>query len=72
MKISEVRINDIVRCKYPRHGNLNILCSRQGEVVRKGTNKDGIDYITVRTGNKYRTFRDTRIVDLEACNPAQT
>ena len=43
----KIRKGDILSCKYPKHGRLNILCSHVGKVEGGGVGPGGT-YLTIR------------------------
>lgn len=53
----------ILTCKYPKHGNRNILVKRVGTIEKYGCGPNG-DYITVRlVDGSCRTLSVSRIID---------
>lgn len=66
MQICNVPVNACITCKYPVHGNRNILKNREGRIEAVGKNKFGEEYIKVQlTNGTFRTFSANRIVNLQ-------
>ena len=58
-----VRKGKTIRCKYPKHGRLNILKWHEGVIQRSGTGPNG-KYAVVQSGDgQFRTLRCDKMVD---------
>jgi hypothetical protein len=61
--VNKVRKGKSIRCKYPKHGNLNILKWHEGVIEKSGTGPNG-KYALVRSSDgQYRTLRCDKMVD---------
>ena len=57
--VMKLKLNDVLYCKYPQHGNRNILVNQLGPVV-----KCGQTYVTIqRQDGSYRSLSYARMVD---------
>ena len=58
-----VRKGKTLRCKYPKHGRLNVLKWHEGVIEKSGTGPNG-KYALVRSADgQYRTLRCDKMVD---------
>ena len=58
-----VRKGKTIRCKYPKHGRLNILKWHEGVIQRSGTGPNG-KYAVVQSGNgQFRTLRCDKMIE---------
>jgi len=58
-----LRKGQTIRCKYPKHGRLNILKWHQGVIEKSGTGPNG-KYALVRSSNgQYRTLRCDKMIE---------
>ena len=57
-----VRKGKTIRCKYPKHGTLNILKWHEGVITRSGTGPNG-KYAVVQSDNgQFRTLRCDKMI----------
>lgn len=57
-----VRKGKTIRCKYPKHGRLNILKWHSGVITRSGTGPNG-KYAVVQSDNgQFRTLRCDKMI----------
>lgn len=57
-----VRKGKTVRCKYPKHGRLNVLKWHEGVITRSGTGPNG-KYAVVQSENgQFRTLRCDKMI----------
>ena len=61
---SALKVGQRIRCKYPKHGRLNVLKWHEGVVEKTGFGPNGT-YALIHDPNsgKYRTLRCDRMVD---------
>lgn len=58
-----VRKGKTIRCKYPKHGRLNILKWHEGVIQRSGTGPNG-KYAVVQSGDgQFRTLRCDKMIE---------
>ena len=58
-----VRKGKTIRCKYPKHGRLNILKWHEGVIQRSGTGPNG-KYAVVQSGDgQLRTLRCDKMIE---------
>jgi len=56
------KVGSRVDLLYPKHGKMNVLCTRQGELIATGKGPNG-PYIDVRTDDgQYRRLSENKIV----------
>lgn len=61
---SVVAVGKFIKCKYPKHGRLNILKNHTGQIDEVGDGPNGRWVRVHETGtNKYRTLRLDRMID---------
>lgn len=61
--VNQVRKGKSIRCKYPKHGRLNVLKWHEGVIEKSGTGPNG-KYALVRSADgQYRTLRCDKMVD---------
>ncbi len=61
--VNQVRKGKSIRCKYPKHGRLNVLKWHEGVIEKSGTGPNG-KYALVRSSDgQYRTLRCDKMVD---------
>jgi hypothetical protein len=66
---SAVSVGKFLKCKYPKHGRMNILKWIVGEVEKVGDGPNG-KYALVRSPKgEYRTLRYDRMVDAKVADP---
>jgi hypothetical protein len=67
---SKVAVGKFLKCKYPKHGRLNILKMHVGEIEKVGDGPNG-KYAVVRDTktNEYRTLRLDRMIDASVAEP---
>ena len=67
---SVVAVGKFVKCKYPKHGRLNILKNHIGEIEKVGDGPNG-RYVTVRDSrtNEVRNLRLDRMIDAVVSSP---
>ena len=57
-----VRKGKTIRCKYPKHGRLNVLKWHEGVITRSGTGPNG-KYAVVQSGDgQFRTLRCDKMI----------
>jgi len=59
----QVRKGMTVRCKYPKHGRLNILKWHEGVVHRTGTGPNGRYAVVQSSGGQFRTLRCDKMIE---------
>lgn len=52
-----------IRCKYPKHGNSNVLKWHEGTIERTGIGPNGPYTLVRSTNGQYRTLRCDKMVD---------
>ncbi len=58
-----VRKGKTIRCKYPKHGRLNVLKWHSGVIQRSGTGPNG-KYAVVQSENgQFRTLRCDKMIE---------
>jgi hypothetical protein len=61
--ITNFVIGQRLRCKYPQHGTRNILCNRDGQIIKAGVTKNGL-YATIKSADgTYRSLSVNRMID---------
>lgn len=59
----KVKVGQVLSCKYPQHGEKNILCNQFGEIESQGINKDGEHWLKIKRGDgSYRTLQARKMV----------
>jgi hypothetical protein len=65
VSIVSVKAGDKFYCKYPKHGNRNLLVNRDGFVESTGVGPAG-EYVKLQmTNGMYRTLSTKRMVDVK-------
>jgi len=52
-----------LKCKYPKHGNLNVLKWHEGVVEKAGFGPNGAYALVRSTTGQYRTLRCDKMLD---------
>jgi hypothetical protein len=61
--ITNFVIGQRLQCKYPQHGTRNILCNRDGNIVKAGVTKNGL-FATIKSADgTYRSLSVSRMID---------
>ena len=63
--VSQVRKGRNIRCKYPKHGRLNVLKWHEGVIHRSGTGPNGKYAVVQSDDGQFRTLRCDKMVDAE-------
>ena len=58
-------VGDVIKCKYPKHGNRNILVNRQGSVVQVGIGPAGPYAKLEMVDGSARTLSENRMIDVK-------
>ena len=58
-----VRKGQTIRCKYPKHGKLNILKWHEGVVHRSGTGPNGKYAVVQSNDGQFRTLRCDKMIE---------
>ncbi len=58
-----VRKGQTIRCKYPKHGRLNILKWHEGVIERTGTSSNGKYAVVQSSDGKFRTLRCDKMIE---------
>ncbi len=58
-----VRKGQTIRCKYPKHGNLNILKWHGGVITRSGTGPNGKYAVVQSDDGQFRTLRCDKMIE---------
>ena len=60
---TSVAVGKTLRCKYPKHGRLNVLKFHQGVVEQVGVGPNGV-YARIASDNgQHRTLRCDKMID---------
>jgi hypothetical protein len=57
-----VRKGKTIRCKYPKHGKLNILKWHEGVITRSGTGPNGKYAVVQSDDGQFRTLRCDKMI----------
>ena len=57
-----VRKGKTLRCKYPKHGRLNVLKWHEGVITRSGTGPNGKYAVVQSDDGKFRTLRCDKMI----------
>ncbi len=57
-----VRKGKTIRCKYPKHGRLNILKWHEGVITRSGTGPNGKYAVVQSDDGQFRTLRCDKMI----------
>jgi hypothetical protein len=57
-----VRKGKTIRCKYPKHGKLNILKWHEGVITRSGTGPNGKYAVVQSNDGQFRTLRCDKMI----------
>ena len=57
-----VRKGKTIRCKYPKHGRLNILKWHEGVIQRSGTGPNGKYAVVQSDDGQFRTLRCDKMI----------
>lgn len=57
-----VRKGKTIRCKYPKHGRLNILKWHEGVITRSGTGPNGKYAVVQSNDGQFRTLRCDKMI----------
>jgi len=57
-----VRKGKTIRCKYPKHGKLNILKWHEGIITRSGTGPNGKYAVVQSNDGQFRTLRCDKMI----------
>ena len=57
-----VRKGKTVRCKYPKHGRLNVLKWHEGVITRSGTGPNGKYAVVQSDDGQFRTLRCDKMI----------
>ena len=57
-----VRKGKTIRCKYPKHGKLNILKWHEGVITRSGTGPNGKYAVVHSDDGQFRTLRCDKMI----------
>ena len=57
-----VRKGKTIRCKYPKHGRLNILKWHEGVITRSGTGPNGKYAVVQSDDGQFRTLRCNKMI----------
>ena len=58
-----IAVGKTLRCKYPKHGNTNVLKWHEGTVERAGFGPNGPYALVRSTTGQYRTLRCDKMLD---------
>lgn len=58
-----VRKGQTIRCKYPKHGRLNVLKWHEGVIERSGTGPNGKYAVVQSSDGKFRTLRCDKMIE---------
>ena len=58
-----VRKGNSIRCKYPKHGRLNVLKWHEGVIERSGTGPNGKYAVVQSSDGKFRTLRCDKMIE---------
>ncbi len=58
-----VRKGKTIRCKYPKHGRLNILKWHEGVIHRSGTGPNGKYAVVQSADGQFRTLRCDKMIE---------
>jgi hypothetical protein len=57
-----VRKGKTLRCKYPKHGRLNVLKWHEGVITRSGTGPNGKYAVVQSDDGQFRTLRCDKMI----------
>ncbi len=57
-----VRKGKTIRCKYPKHGRLNVLKWHEGVITRSGTGPNGKYAVVQSDDGQFRTLRCDKMI----------
>ena len=57
-----VRKGKSIRCKYPKHGRLNVLKWHEGVITRSGTGPNGKYAVVQSDDGQFRTLRCDKMI----------
>ena len=57
-----VRKGKTLRCKYPKHGRLNVLKWHEGVITRSGTGPNGKYAVVQSADGQFRTLRCDKMI----------
>ena len=60
---AHVAVGKHIRCKYPKHGKLNVLKFHEGIIEKVGDGPHGKYALVHSTNGQYRTLRCDKITD---------
>ena len=58
-----VRKGKTLRCKYPKHGRLNVLKWHEGVITRSGTGPNGKYAVVQSSDGQFRTLRCDKMIE---------
>lgn len=58
-----VRKGKSIRCKYPKHGRLNVLKWHEGVITRSGTGPNGKYAVVQSDDGQFRTLRCDKMIE---------
>lgn len=58
-----VRKGKTIRCKYPKHGRLNVLKWHEGVIHRSGTGPNGKYAVVQSEDGQFRTLRCDKMIE---------
>ena len=58
-----VRKGKSIRCKYPKHGKLNVLKWHEGVITRSGTGPNGKYAVVQSDDGQFRTLRCDKMIE---------
>lgn len=61
--VSSLKVGQNLRCKYPKHGSMNVLKWHDGTVKATGHGPNGPYALVHSTNGQYRTLRCDKMID---------
>lgn len=60
---SSVAVGKVLRCKYPKHGRLNVLKFHEGTIEKVGVGPNGVYARIASNDGQHRTLRCDKMID---------